>query len=140
MTSSVTTLMSKYHFLKILEKKRGFAYVKVPRHVSDDLLKLHDIEFKEKILVIEKVKTLTKAKSINGVNQDICSQRQPPQLDFDPENTVASRSPQRIKNSYQNIVIPKKDSIPRGVNIKEINRQIQRGRIHVKAFSGAKST
>ena len=32
------------------------------------------------------------------------------------------------------------DSIPRGMNIKEINRQIQGGRIHVKAFPGAKST
>ena len=32
------------------------------------------------------------------------------------------------------------DSIPRGTNIKEINRQIQGGRIHIKAFPGAKST
>ena len=32
------------------------------------------------------------------------------------------------------------DSIPRGTNIKEINRQIQGGRIHIKAFAGAKST
>ena len=31
------------------------------------------------------------------------------------------------------------DSIPRRMNIKEINRQIQGGRIHVKAFPGAKS-
>ena len=32
------------------------------------------------------------------------------------------------------------DIIPRGMNIKEINRQIQGRRIHVKAFPGAKST
>ena len=32
------------------------------------------------------------------------------------------------------------DSIPRGMNIKESNRQIQGGRIHVKAFPQAKST
>ena len=32
------------------------------------------------------------------------------------------------------------DRIPRGMNIKEINRQIQGGRINVKAFPGAKST
>ena len=41
-------------------------------------------------------------------------------------------------------MIPKKrdtfDSIPRGMNFKEINRQIQGDRIHVKAFPGAKST
>ena len=55
-------------------KKRGFAYVKVPRHVSDELLKLHGIGFKEKILVIEKAKTLPEAKSINEVNQNICPQ------------------------------------------------------------------
>ena len=32
------------------------------------------------------------------------------------------------------------DRIPRGMNIREINRQIQGGRINVKAFPGAKST
>ena len=115
--------------------------------MSDELLKLHGIGFKGKTLVIEKAKTPPKAKSINGGNQSICPQTQPPQLDFDPENTVASRPLQWIKNSYRNAVIPKKsdialfsDSIPRGMNIKEINRRIQGGRIHVKAFPEAKST
>ena len=75
-TISVTTLMSKYHFLKILEKKRGVAYLKVPRHVSDELLKLHGLGFKGKILVIEKAKTPPKAKNIIGVNQNICPQTQ----------------------------------------------------------------
>ena len=41
-------------------KRRGFAYVKVPRDVSDELLKLHGTEFKGKILVIEKAKTPAK--------------------------------------------------------------------------------
>ena len=58
-------------------KKRGFAYVKVPRHVSDALLKLHGIRFKGKVLVIEKTKTLPKAKNISGVNQNICPQTHP---------------------------------------------------------------
>ena len=81
------------------------------------------------------------------MNRDICPHTEPPQLDFDPENTEASRPLQRITNSYRNAVIPKKgdivlfsDSIPRGMNIKEINRQIQDGRVHVKTFTGAKST
>ena len=81
------------------------------------------------------------------MNQSICSQTQPSQLDSDPENTIASWPLQRIKNSYRNLAIPKKgniplfsDSIPGGISIKEINRQIQGGQIHVKAFPGAKST
>ena len=44
-------------------------------------------------------------------------------------------------------MIPKKDdialfsdSIPRNMNIEEISRQVQGGRIHVKAFPGVKST
>ena len=113
--------------------------------MSDELLKLHGTGCKEKILVKEKAKTLPKHKNINGVNQNICPRTQPSQLE--PQNTVASRPLQRIKNSYRNAVIHKKDnialfsdSIPRGMNIKEINRQIQGGRIHVKAFPGAKST
>ena len=79
--------------------------------MSDKLLKLHGIEFKGKMLVIEKAKPLPKAKSINGVNQNICPQTQPSQKDFDPENTVASRSLQRVKNSYRNAVIPKKKAM-----------------------------
>ena len=76
--------------------------------------------------VIEKAKTLPKAKNFNGVNQNICLQTQNSQLDSDPENTLASRPLQRIKNSYRNAVIHKKDdialfsdSIPRGMNIKK---------------------
>ena len=92
----------------------------MPRNVSDELLKLHGTEFNGKMLVIEKSKNPPKAKSINGVNQNICPQTQPPQLDFDLVNTVASRPLQRIKNFYRNAVISKNgdialfsDSIPR---------------------------
>ena len=92
--------------------------------MSDELLKLHGFGFKGKMLVIEKAKTSPKAKNINGVNQNVCPQTQTSQLDSDAE----SRPLQRIRNS---------DSIPRGMNI---NRQIQGGRIHVKAFPEAKST
>ena len=49
-------------------KKRGFAYVKVPRHASDELLKLHGLGFKGKMLVIEKAKTPPKVKIINEAN------------------------------------------------------------------------
>ena len=66
--------------------------------MSDELLKLHGIGFKGKILVIEKVKTLPKAKNISGVNQNICPQTQPSQLDSDPKNYGASRPFQMIKN------------------------------------------
>ena len=117
-----------------IHTKRGFAYVKVPRHVSDELLKIHRLGFNGKMLVIEKAKTLPKAKNINGVNQNICPQTPISQLDSDPENTLACQPFQRIKNSYRNTVIHEKgdiaqfsDSIPRGMNIKEIQggRQIQ---------------
>ena len=144
-TIFVKTLMSKYHFLKILGKKRGFAYVEVPRHVSDQILKSHRIGFKGKMLVIGKPKTPPKTKNINGVNQNIRPQPQPLQLDSDPENT--SRPLQRIKNCYRNAAIHKKgnitlfsDIIPRRMDIKETNRKILGGRIQVKAFPGAKST
>ena len=60
------------------------------------------------MLVTETAKTPPKAKSINGVDQNVFPQTQSPQLDFDPENTVASRPLQRIKNSNRNAVIPKK--------------------------------
>ena len=58
------------------------------------LLKEHKIEKKAK-----KAKTSPKTKSINGGNQNISPQTQPPKLDFNPENTVGSRLLQRIKGS-----------------------------------------
>ena len=63
----------------------------MPRHVSDKHLKLHGFGFKGKMLVIEKAKTLPKAKNINGVNQNIPLQTQISQLISDPENTLVSR-------------------------------------------------
>ena len=95
------------------------------------------------MLVIQKLKNPPKAKMINGGNQKICPQKQPSQLDFDPENTEAFWPLQRISNYCQNAAIFKKgdialfsDSIPRGINIKEINKQIQDDRIYVKASPG----
>ena len=64
--------------------------------MSDELFKLRGRSFKGKMLVIENAKTLPKAKNINGVNQNICPQMQPSQLDSDPGNTVAFRPLQRI--------------------------------------------
>ena len=58
--------------------------------MSDEHLKLRGLGFKGKMLVIEKAKTLPKAKNITGVNQTICPQTQTSQLDPDLENTFAS--------------------------------------------------
>ena len=51
-------------FWKYWEKKTVFAYVNVSRHVNDKILRLQG-----KMLVKEKAKT--KAKNINGVNQNL---------------------------------------------------------------------
>ena len=87
------------------------------------------------MLIIEKEETPPKAKIINGMNQDICSQTQPLQLDFGSWN-----------HPSQNVVILNKDdialfsdSIPKYVNIKEINRQHKGSKIHVKGFPGPTS-
>ena len=103
----------------------------MPRHVSDELLKLHGLGFKGKMLVIEKSKTPPKAKNINGVNRNICPQTHISQLGSDPENTLASRPfnglktlieiPSSIKNGDIALF---SDSILRGMNIKKSNRQI----------------
>ena len=54
---------------------------------------------------------------------------------------------QRITTSYRNAVLPKKgaialfsDNITKGMNIKNINKQVKGGRIYIKAFPGVKST
>ena len=124
-TISVKTLMSNYHFLKILVKKRLWL-CKSAKTCELPTLNLHGIRFEGKKLVIEKVKTLPKSENINEVNQNICPQTQPSKLDFDFESTVASRPLQRIKSSYWNAINCKKailhyfQVVPRGMNIKKL--------------------
>ena len=54
---------------------------------------------------------------------------------------------QRKTGSFRNAVLSKKgatalfsDSIPKGINIKSINKEVKGGRVYIKAFPGAKST
>ena len=64
-----------------------------------------------------------------------------------PTAPTETQSPiQNINSTYSNAVISKKksialfsDSIPQGIKMKHLNPQVKEGRIHLKAFPGAKA-
>ena len=85
-------------------KQRGFAYITVPEHAVKELLKLYGIEFNGRKLVIKKAKTPPKKPT--GKNKQACPKSQPPAIDLEMETV----------------------SIPEGMNIKSINKQVKGGR------------
>lgn len=75
---------------------------------------LPEVEFKREILIIEKTKSLPKARTINEnkkINEQMFPQAQYPMVDFETEYNESARPFQRIANSYENAVIPKKGDI-----------------------------
>ena len=105
--------------------------------MSDEFLKLHRIGFKGMMLLIEKDGTLLKDKSINGVNQNVCLQTQPPCIKHhDLFNGL--KTPVEMLSSLKRPYCTVFRQHTQRKNFKEINRQIQGGRIPVKALPRAK--
>ena len=102
---------------KSTDKHRGFAFITIPDHVHDELLKLNDVKYKGRPIVVET------AKSRSG-HQNQATQNE--------ANTEFFYQPKK------NIVLFC-DSIPRGIMLKELNQKTNRGRIHLKAFPGARA-
>ena len=98
-------------------KHRGFAFITTPDHVHDELLKLNGVEFKGRPIVVETAKT-------RSAHQNQATQNE--------ANT------ELFHQSKKNIALFS-DSIPRGIKSKELNQNINGGRIHLKAFSVARA-
>ena len=98
-------------------KHRGFAFITTPDHVHDELLKLNGVEFKGRPIVVETAKT-------RSAHQNQATQNE--------------ANAELFYQSKKNIALFS-DSIPRGIKFKELNQKINRGRIHLKAFPGARA-
>ena len=112
-------------------KRRAFAYITVPEYVVKELLVLHGTEFNGRNLVTQKAKT--PPSKTTGKNKQAFLQTQSRAIDFEMETFEPVPPNQRITGSYRNAVLPKKgaialfsDSIPKGINIKSINKQVKK--------------
>ena len=131
---------------------RGFAFVTAPDHVRNELLKLNNIQFREKNLIIEaarsKMKTAkTIAKSNHSTRLQVVVNRFPEHRDvfngskFVPGElsyTNAAKST-CLNSGKQNRIIILGDCIFRGIRFRKFNNEIKNGYAKFKTFPGADS-
>ena len=114
------------------------------------------MEFYGRKIIIEEAKTppktLVNELSTSAVANDYQSIRKMPPT-FDDVRSRLPKTPteeqcpiQYIKSTFSKAAIPKKqnialfsESIPRGIKMKHLDFQVKNGRIHLKAFPGAKA-
>ena len=132
------------------------AVILAPCHVCDELVKLHGLEFHGRKIIIEEAKT-PPGTVVNELSTSAVANDQQSMQKMSPAiNDVRSRLPtapteeqrpiQNINSPIYNAVIPKKkniplfsDGMPRGMEMKHLNSQVKEGRLHLKAFPGAKA-
>ena len=131
---------------------RGFAFVTAPDHVRNELLKLNNIQFREKNLIIEaarsKMKTAkTIAKSNHSTRPQVVVNRFPEHQDvFNGSKLVPGELSytSAVKSTWlnsgkQNRIIIFGDSIFRGIRSHEFNNEIKNGYTKFKTFPSAGS-
>ena len=129
-------------------KSKGYAFVTVPTHINEELMKLNGLEFTGKNLVIEEAqkKTSERCKFASKTRPESVEQPK-----TGPSNTELippkRQSPfQKINNSYPDTVSPKMksvviflDSMVKGLKMEQFNSQIHGGKVYLKGFPGAKA-
>ena len=129
---------------------RGFAFVTAPDHVRNELLKLNNIQFREKNLIIEaarsKMKTAkTIAKSNHSTRPQAVVNHFPEHQDlFNGSKLVPGNLPytsavksSRLNSGKQNRIIIFGDTIFRGIRFREFNNETKNGYAKFKTFPGA---
>ena len=102
---------------KSTDKHRGFAFITIPDHVHDELLKLNDVKYKGRTIVVETAKSRSAHRNQETQNE---------------ANAEFSHQSKRNTALFS-------DSIPREIKFKDLNQKINRGTIHLKSFPGARA-
>ena len=137
-------------------RQNSHAFILALCQVCDELVKLHGLEFHGRKIIIKEAKTPPRT-LVNELSRNtVANNQQSMYKMLLTINGVRSRLPttptgeqypiQNIKSTFSNAVTPKKknialflDSIPRGMKMRHLNSQVKEGRIHLKAFPGAKA-
>ena len=136
----------------------------MPEYVQKELLKLHGIEFHGNIIIIEEA-TSTRIKRPDGQNTGLSRNRltephtqgiitennaavnySSENVDFIRANTVPGNKAyadvamsSKIKNSITKKVIVFRDSIIRGIRVRDFNQQVKNGYAKFKSFPDCNS-
>ena len=134
------------------DQTRGFVFVTAPDHVRNELLKLNNIRFREKNLVIEAARSEMKTaktivKSNHSTRPQVVVNRFPENQDVfnrsklvpgELSYTSAVKST-RLNSGKQDRIIIFGDSIFRGIRVREFNNEIKNSYAKFKTFPSSDS-
>ena len=120
-------------------KFKGFAFIRAPAHITDELIKLDDIAYNNELRVEDA--TSTRKRTSNNISYK--SRRPSVVVNNYPENQHSygrkfSASESKFSKRKKQIVIFS-DSIPRGIRLREFNYWLHKGYAQLKSFPGGTS-
>ena len=121
-------------------KFKGFAFIRAPAHITDELIKLDDIAYHENELRVEDT-TSTRKRTRNNISNK--SRRPSIVVNNYPENQhlygrKSSASEKKCSKRKKQIVIFS-DSIPHSIRLPEFNYWLHKGYGQLKSFPGGTS-
>ena len=119
-------------------KFRGFAFIRAPAHITNELIKLDGIAYRDNELRVEDA-TSTRKRTRNNISSK--ARRPSVVVNNHPENQHSfgrKFSAPESKFSKRKIVIFS-DSIPRGIRLREFNYWLHKGYAQLKSFPGGTS-
>ena len=121
-------------------KFKSFAFIKPPAHVTDEIIKLKGIAYRDNELRIEDA-TLTRKRINNNTSYE--SQRPSVVVNNYPENQYSSErkssaSESKFSKRNKQIVIFG-ENIPCGISLRKFNYWLQKRYAQLKSFSGGTS-
>ena len=147
-----TKYLSSNAYVEMPLNRNGQTFVAAPDHIRNELLKLNNIQFRKKNLIIEaarsKMKTAkTIAKSNHSTRPQVVVNRFPEHQDvFNGSKLVPGKFSytSAVKSTWlnlgkQNRMIIFGDSIFRGIRFRKFNNKIKNGYAKVKTFPDADS-
>ena len=121
-------------------KFKGFAFIRAPAHITDELIKLDGIAYHDNELRAEDA-TSTRKRTSNNISNK--SRRPSVVVNNYPENQHSygrkfSASESKFSKRKKQIVIFS-DSMPRGIRLREFNYWLHKGYAQLKSFPGGTS-
>ena len=121
-------------------KFKGFAFIRAPAHITDELIKLDGIAYHDNELRVEDA-TSTRKRTSNNISYK--SRRPSVVVNNYPENQHSygrkfSASESKFSKRKKQIVIFS-DSIPRDIRLREFNYWLHKGYAQLKSFPGGTS-
>ena len=121
-------------------KFKGFAFIRAPAHITDELIKLDGIAYHDNELRVEDA-TSTRKRTSNNISYK--SRRPSVVVNNYPENQHSygrkfSASESKFSKRKKQIVIFS-DCIPRGIRLREFNYWLHKGYAQLKSFPGGTS-